>query len=186
MDSAPLTCCPCTVPVHPARSAAMKATLSAGSVDTEYLRCGSGRVVVALVAPALRERLLDALAPHCRVIMPLATTPAAHRSPSFSTWLRDFLEGIGASSAALVVTDPACADAIEFAREHEAGLERLVLITEAPHTLRSPRTLPTRVLTPNGATFVEDAVQFLLLDEPTLISAEHSPSRGARSGVDIS
>ena len=186
MDSAPLTCCPCTVPVHPARSAAMKATLSAGTVDTEYLRCGSGRVVVALVAPELRARLLDGLAPHRRLIMPITGTAHAAGAPSFSTWLRDFLEGIGASSASLVVTDPACADAIEFAGEYESGLERLVVITSASHTFITPRALPTRVLARNAATLVEETVQFLLLDESAVAPTETNSVRGAPSGVDIS
>lgn len=169
MDSTTLSAVCNSVPEHPARSAPMRATLSAANVETEYLRCGSGSTVILAAPPGLRDTLFAALAPHCRVIMPLATRPAMNESiaitHAFSQWMSDFLEGVGVRSARLVVGDPACAGAIEFA-EQKTGVERLVLLTSQPHTLMPPSHLPSCALSLHSASLVEDAVQFLLADAP--------------------
>jgi hypothetical protein len=126
----------------------VRAILSAGEIETEYLRGGHGRVVILVVTRELRHPLFVALASGCRVIMPVATTPAIDGSASpssWSGWLHDFLEGLGSTSVTLVVADPACQEAVRFVEEHPTQIERLVLLTRQAH-LFAASIGPTHVL----------------------------------------
>lgn len=151
------------------RVAAVHATLSAGDVNTEYRRGGDGDVVIVVVGDALREPLFSALAAHCRVIMPVATTPLNGEPVVFSPWLHDFLEGLGTPGVLLVVAEPSCREAIEFVQAHTSQIERLLLLS-GDATLRAGPECPTCVLAESSASLVEDAVRFLLSPLPHTLS----------------
>lgn len=86
----------------------VRASVSAGGVDTAYLRVGAGRPILLVTLVTLDaalaaglEALAGSLAPYGRVIVPLA--PAPPDAPGRAAWLGDFLDGVGVTALRLVV-----------------------------------------------------------------------------------
>ncbi len=93
------------------RAAPARAALTVGSVETEYVRCGSGPPVLVL-APALaaeveRGRIPEAFRAH-RLIVPTRTTIDALAMPAsgapFARWLRGMIDGLGLDQLTVVVS----------------------------------------------------------------------------------
>lgn len=95
---------------------------------TRYVRRGAGRPVVVLRASddadALWPELLDAIAAHCRVLIPDAPATDA----SFADWLRAFLDGVGHPTVMLIATRRYCVSALELALLDPERVAALVLV----------------------------------------------------------
>jgi hypothetical protein len=144
---------------------------------TRYVRRGAGRPVVVLSGAsdceALWPELLDAIAAHCRLILPEVP---AHEA-GFSSWLRGFLDGVGLPVVSLIATGHCCLPAVELALLDADRLERLVLVPDGCAevtglmgmlgTGERPSALPLLVL--RRAASAEEALQLV---EPFL---PHAP-----------
>ena len=110
----------------------VRATVLAGGVETEYHRCGSGSPVVLLLMDSGdpdRDRTMRVLSSRARVIAP--RIPAA---VDFSSWLRDFLDGVGVEPVHIVATTAFEVPAREFAASDPTRIEQLSTLapTAAP------------------------------------------------------
>ena len=105
-----------------------------GDTETRYLRAGCGPAVLLVVSASQTvgssdnglgafDRLVDALAAHCRVFVPDAD-PAL----PFSEWLRGFMDGLGLVSASLVADDAVGVHAFDFARTHPERVDRVAIL----------------------------------------------------------
>jgi pimeloyl-ACP methyl ester carboxylesterase len=118
------------------RHEAVRAEVRAGDRVTRYFRAGAGRVVL-LLRPAAATTAWSAaaaeLAARCRVIV-----PDIPESPDFTSWLGDFLDGLGLESVT-ILADPALGEAArEFATREP---DRVRLLAEVPST-QVTRTIP--------------------------------------------
>lgn len=86
----------------------VEAVLLAGGLETPYRRAGHGPPVLLLVD---RIDLLEALAPHYRVIQPLRA-PDDPQGQDWPGWLRDVVDGLGLGRPAMVV-DPGLAGTMQ-------------------------------------------------------------------------
>jgi hypothetical protein len=103
----------------------VRATVFAGGVETEYYRSGSGSPVLLLLTPPGdpdRDRLIRLLSPRARVIAP--RIPAA---VEFSSWLRDFLDGIGMLPVHIIAAEALSAPALLFAAADPSRVEQVTL-----------------------------------------------------------
>lgn len=101
----------------------VRATVFAGGVETEYYRSGSGMPVLLLLMPPGdpgRDRMLRFLSPRARVIAPMI--PAAIE---FSSWLRDFLDGVGVVPVHIVATTALELAARDFAASDPARVDQV-------------------------------------------------------------
>ena len=152
------------------RTGAFQAVVDAGEVETEYVRAGSGRVVLYLRGASVdpdEDELFVALAERFRVIVPQSTslaatiTPAGSGDSAFTRWLDGFLEGLGILQASLVVEEPLGAEALRFAMARPALVVRLVIL--APDASPEPRrlTTPTLVLRSGDDAAIAQTLHFL-------------------------
>lgn len=97
----------------------VEAVLLAGGLETPYRRAGHGPPVLLLVD---RIDLLEALAPHYRVIQPLRAPDDPH-GPDWPKWLQDVVEGLGLGCPAVVVDAGLAGSARSLARSdpHRVG-----------------------------------------------------------------
>ena len=122
---------------------AVRAAVDAGALTTSYLRAGGGAAVLLLRAPrrdGAADPLFGALAERFRVIAPDACAPAPARDgvpdPPFSSWLRDFLDGLGLTRASIVAEEELGLRALSFALSDPARVASLVLLfRDAPDPL---------------------------------------------------
>jgi hypothetical protein len=96
-----------------------------------YRRIGSGRPVLVLaesheICPNVAEALADEGA--IRLILPDLPTEDVH----ISGWVADFLEGFGATSVGLLVTQTFCMAGIELAMMASEQINRVVLVADEP------------------------------------------------------
>src|SRR4051812_35072646 len=96
-----------------------------------YRRIGTGRPVLVLaenheICPNVVEALTDEGA--MRLIMPELPLEDIH----ISGWVADFLEGLGATSVGLLVTQTFCMAGIELAMMASDQITRLVLVADEP------------------------------------------------------
>jgi hypothetical protein len=80
-----------------------RAVVSAGGVDTIYLRAGSGEPLVLVAADIDADdarMMFDQLAKHLLVF---AAAPLTRNASEFSSWLCSFLEGLGVRGAHVLV-----------------------------------------------------------------------------------
>lgn len=124
-----------TRPEGPVRGPALRAVLTVGAVETEYLRCGSGRPVLVL-HPALAEAIEAGDVPSglrdARLIVPVHTTVAALASPRsdaapFDLWLRGLIDGLGLSGLTVMVAPPLAREVSAFAAAHPEEIVRVVV-----------------------------------------------------------
>ncbi len=123
-------------PEGPARAAAARAALTVGMVETEYLRCGSGRAVLVLdpaltaaiesceVPPALRGVRL--IAPLRTTIEALATPVAAGSAGAFDAWLRGMIDGLGLADLTVMVVPALEADVRRFVAAHPGEIAEVI------------------------------------------------------------
>jgi hypothetical protein len=104
-------------------------------VETEYFRSGSGSPVLLLLMPPGdpdRDRIMRVLSPRARVIAP--RIPAA---VEFTSWLRDFLDGVGVVPVHIVATSALEVHARYFAASDPARVEQLSTL-EPVATVHTP------------------------------------------------
>jgi pimeloyl-ACP methyl ester carboxylesterase len=124
-------------PSNPDRSATVvRAAVFDGITDTPYHRAGRGAPVIVLAPDDSRvgDALLAALSLQFRVIAPdlpcrRTNAPGAH--PSFPTWFRGFLDGLGLSRVALVAESRFGAAALAFALLEPERVQRLAVVFNA-------------------------------------------------------
>ena len=107
----------------------VRATVLAGGIETEYHRSGSGSSLLLLLLPPGdpdRDRLMRLLSPRARVI-----APRIPRTIDFSTWLRDFLDGVGVVPVHLVTTTALEMHARDFAASDPARVEQVTTLGAA-------------------------------------------------------
>ena len=102
-----------------------RAVVWAGEVRTEYLRAGSGAVVLLLMgeydgpgAMELIELLSSAF---------LAIAPSVPRGAAFASWLSNVMDGLGIASAQIMAETTFFAEAEQFAAGAEGRVQRVVL-----------------------------------------------------------
>jgi pimeloyl-ACP methyl ester carboxylesterase len=155
------------------RTGAFQAVVDAGEVETEYVRAGSGQVVLYLCGSPMdpeEDELFVALAERFRVIVPQSTSlaatvvPAGTGDSAFTRWLDGFLEGLGVLRASLVVEEPLGAEALRFAMARPASVARLVIL--AADAAAEPRlqATPTLVLRADGDAAIAQTLEFLTHD----------------------
>lgn len=134
--------------------------VSAGGVDTEYVRLGRGAPVLLLAAAEGEEppALLAPLAARFRVIAPTTADSHAVSDERFSTWLRDFLDGLGVSAAGVVAEAGLGAAAFRFAAAEPARVLALALLGAAAPELAA--AVPVLAL-PDGAADLGAVLAFL-------------------------
>jgi len=104
----------------------VRATVFAGGVETEYYRSGSGSPVLLLLMPPGdpdRDRIMRVLSPRARVIAPRIPAGA-----EFSSWLRDFLDGVGVVPVHIVATTAFAIHARDFAASDPASVEQVTTL----------------------------------------------------------
>lgn len=107
----------------------VRATVFAGGVETEYYRSGSGSPVLLLLLPPGdpdRDRIMRVLSPRARVIAP--KMPVA---VDFTSWLRDFVDGVGVVPVHLVATKAFEVPARDFAASDPARVEQVTTLDAA-------------------------------------------------------
>ena len=104
----------------------MRATVFAGGVETEYYRSGSGSPVLLLLMPpgdSDRDRIMRVLSPRARVL-----APKVPQAAEFSSWLRDFLDGVGVVPVHIVATAAFALHARDFAASDPASVEQVTTL----------------------------------------------------------
>ena len=130
----------------------VRASVCAGGNTTPYLRAGTGDVVVLLGESFLSpipDPLLTALAKAHRVVvpdLPHASSSETRPAQAFSSWLRSFLDGLGAAEVSVVARDNLALSALTFALTDAGRTTRLVLsFRDAPDPLDDRDTLNERL-----------------------------------------
>lgn len=118
------------------RGPALRAVLTVGAVETEYLRCGSGPPALVL-SPALAAAIEAGDVPPAwrgmRLIVPVHTTIEALATPAESArsavhvWLRGMIDGLGLHGLTVVVAPPLARDLLAFADAHPHEIVRVVI-----------------------------------------------------------
>jgi hypothetical protein len=102
----------------------------AGGARTDYLRAGSGAVVLLLVGeydgPGAME-LIDLLSSAFLVI-----APSVPRGVAFASWLSNVMDGLGIASARVVAETTFFAEAERFAAGAEGRVHCVVLLEARP------------------------------------------------------
>lgn len=117
-------------------------TVFAGTIKTAYLAAGSGQPVVllhgALAAGITWYPVIGPLAVHFRVIAPdivgygQSDKPSGrYDRPYYCAWLADFLGALGVEETHVVGHSQGGAIALQFALDHPARVDRLVLVDSA-------------------------------------------------------
>lgn len=134
---------PTAIPSPPEPSTALlaRAAVDAGAVTTYYARLGSGEPILVLgiegAGDSLGYVLLAPLASHFRVIAPeplvecgkvRLALPGSLGAPAFSTWLRDFLDGLGVEQVGIVAEGKLAIPSLCFALSEPGRVRRLVLL----------------------------------------------------------
>ncbi len=120
----------------PARGAALRAVLTVGAVETEYLRWGSGRPALVL-SPALAAAIEAGDVPpslrEMRLIVPVHTTIEALAAPAdaahsvLGAWLRGMIDGLGLDGLTVVVAPSLAPELGAFAAAHPNEILRVVV-----------------------------------------------------------
>lgn len=123
-----------------ARAQPACASLTVGAVETEYLRTGSGPVVVVL-EPRLAAQVRAGAVPEVwaahRLIVPTRTTVEAlvltdaRGGSAFDAWFRGLLDGLGLSAVTVVVAPSLARDVERFAAAHPDDVDRVVVDSPA-------------------------------------------------------
>jgi hypothetical protein len=121
-----------------------------GDHVTRYVRRGSGSPVVMIGAnrdlSAVWVPLVEALGGAYRLVVPQPPPPDA--GVDVAAWLREFIEGVGLSSVALIAGGAARAPALELATVDDFMIRRLVLV---PGMGDDPADAPTEPSDPPDA-----------------------------------
>jgi hypothetical protein len=107
-----------------------RAVVWAGGVRTEYLRAGSGAVVLLLVGdhdgPGATE-IIELLSSAFLVI-----APSVPRGVPFASWLSNVMDGLGIARACVVAERTFFAEAERFAAGAEGRVHRVALLEAGP------------------------------------------------------
>jgi len=102
------------------------ATVTAGGVDTEYLRCGRGPALVLLTERGDEAWTGSVVQELSRDFLVLA--PRRPPDVTFADWLAGFLDGLGITRATIVAEGSELAPAITFAQADGLRVARVVLL----------------------------------------------------------
>lgn len=80
-----------------------RAVVHAAGTDTEYLRSGRGNAIVVVADDLDAPELGDVIASLADRYLVLAASPVAANAADFARWFNGFLEGLGISSAHLLL-----------------------------------------------------------------------------------
>lgn len=143
------------------------AVLTAGGIETPYLRVGTGRTVLVLRAGDRGDApspIVAALADRFRVIAPVPPARLADGGDdAFHAWLRDLLDGLGLDGVTLVADGAIAAPALAFALADPLRVRRVALfIDDAELTVPAP----PRVATFDASTPWPGVLRFLEDDGP--------------------
>ncbi len=149
----------------PERGEPTRAVLTAGGVETAYVRVGAGAPVVLLRAgtdDGAPSPLALALADRFRVLAPVPpATLATNDGDAFAVWLRDVLDGLGVDGATIVAEGAMAPPALAFALADPLRVRRIALvIDDAGLTVPAP----ARVAAFDAATPWPGVLRFLGAD----------------------
>ena len=129
----------------------VRALVTVGPLDTEYLRGGRGAPLLVLGADAGDPRhaaLLGALAAHFRVLAPASASGAlagATGDDAFARWMLGFLDCLGVECATVVAAGASAAAAQRFAAAEPARVRRVVPV-DLDAAIAAPATAATAVV----------------------------------------
>lgn len=114
----------------------IRAIVVARGAETEYLHAGQGEPVIVLAEPGakgLATALTRSLTSRHRVIVPQARRGAGPlwerlECPALSTWLQDFIDGLGLPNVSLVAVGRCALPALSFAMGDSERVRRLALL----------------------------------------------------------
>lgn len=126
------------------------AEVRVGDHVTRYVRRGSGSPVVVIGAKPARSEvwapLVESLGANHRLIIP--QLPEAEQD--IAAWLREFIEGIGLSSVALIAGDAARVPAIAVASADDFTIQKLVLVADGESHRDNGSSLDGEASTPDS------------------------------------
>ena len=138
------------------------AEVRVGEHVTRYVRRGSGPSVVLLGADteanALWEPLLESIGATRRVIIPQLPPNGADQS----TWLREFIEGLGLSAVVLIAGSELCHAALDLAAADDLTVRKLVLLPGDAQRLGNAGARALRALWVEPAWSQAEALQRVL------------------------
>jgi pimeloyl-ACP methyl ester carboxylesterase len=169
----PLSVRPDLTPTAPC-GAVRRAVVEVGTIETEYLRAGSGPAVLYLgpvTGDPECEAVFGALTTRFRVTVPQSISPAATMprpdggGSAFANWMEGFLDGLGIVRAGLVADESFGAEAARFALAHPGQIGRLVILH--PATSAAPLGARGAVLAVRrgGAQSIAEMLRFLAADD---------------------
>jgi hypothetical protein len=100
-----------------------RAVVWAGGVRTEYLRAGSGAVVLLLVSEYDGPGALEIIELLSSALLVIA--PSVPRGVPFASWLSNVMDGLGIASACVVAERAFFAEAERFAAGAEGRVHRV-------------------------------------------------------------
>jgi len=158
---------PIATPGAPERGEPARAVLTAGGVETAYVRVGAGAPVVVLRAgddDGAPSPLVLALADRYRVLAPVRPAALAGQGDdAFAAWLRDVLDGLGVDGATIVAEGAMAPPALAFALADPMRVRRIALvIDDAGLTVPAP----ARVAAFDAATSWTGVLRFLGDERP--------------------
>jgi len=103
-----------------------RAVVWAGGARTEYLRAGSGTVVLLLVGEYDGPGALELIELISSAFLVIA--PSVPRGVAFASWLSNVMDGLGIASACVVAETTFFADAERFAAAAEGRVRRVALL----------------------------------------------------------
>ncbi|MFL5619273.1 MAG: hypothetical protein ACJ79A_12880 [Gemmatimonadaceae bacterium] len=107
-----------------------RAVVWAGGVRTEYLRAGSGAVVVLLLGEYDGPRAMELIELISSAFLVIA--PSVPRGVAFASWLSDLMDGLGIASACIVAATTFFAEAERFAAAEEGRVHRVASLEARP------------------------------------------------------
>ena len=79
--------------------APVRAIVSAGGIETPYVRAGQGEAMVIIAADVDARDVQQMIVDLAERFLVLAAAPAIGGGRGFERWLRNFLDGLGVSAA---------------------------------------------------------------------------------------
>jgi len=83
----------------PRTGAPVRGIVSAGGIETPYVRAGHGEAMVIVAADVDARDVQQMIVDLAERFLVLAASPAIEGGRAFERWLRNFLDGLGVSAA---------------------------------------------------------------------------------------
>jgi pimeloyl-ACP methyl ester carboxylesterase len=137
----------------------VEAVVQTGPTETRYLRAGQGAPVLLLfdggAVAAVASQLLETLVSEFRLLLPALTgngiDVADAGQGSFSTWLRNFMDGLGVDRFAVITTISYAEAIAAFATTDPDRIRGVVVLaTGSPEVADLPASREHLGLVPSG------------------------------------